>query len=248
MLTLGRDELMLQGERLVAGYGSVTVLRGVAMSVEAGELVSIVGANGAGKSTLLRTISGLIRPTEGRIRFDGVDITRESMHSIVRRGLVQVPEGRQLFPSLTVEENLLLGAFIRAAWRRKNALRRDLEERVYQLFPKLAERRAQLAGTLSGGEQQMLAIGRALMAHPRMLILDEPSLGLAPLVVEELFRVVLRLRDSGMPLLLVEQNARAAAEISDRVYVLRQGVVVAEGIGGDMVRDDAMFSAYLGTA
>ena len=150
--------------------------------VEAGELVSIVGANGAGKSTLLRTISGLIRPREGRIRFDGKDIGGQAMHRIVARGLVQVPEGRQLFPTLTVDENLFLGAFARAAWKGRNALRHDMEERVYPLFPKLAERRAQLAGTLSGGEQQMLAIGRALMARPRMLILDEPSLGLAPVV------------------------------------------------------------------
>jgi len=218
------------------------------MRVEAGEIVSIVGANGAGKSTLLRTISGLIRPSEGHIRFDGRDIGGEAMHRIVAWGLVQVPEGRQLFPALTVDENLFLGAFARAAWQGRHALRRDLEERVYPLFPMLAERRAQLAGTLSGGEQQMLAIGRALMARPRMLILDEPSLGLAPLVVEELFRVVRRLRDAGMPSLLVEQNARAAAAFSDRVYVLRQGTIVAEGAGADMVHDEAMFAAYLGTA
>lgn len=248
MLISGGYGLMLRVENLVAGYGPVTVLRGVAMNVGASELVSIVGANGAGKSTLLRTISGLIRPTEGQIRFAGADIAGESMHRIVRLGVVQVPEGRQLFPSLTVEENLLLGAFARAAWHGQKTLRGELDERVYLLFPKLAERRSQLAGTLSGGEQQMLAIGRALMARPRMLILDEPSLGLAPLIVEELFRVVLRLRNAGLPSLLVEQNARAAAQISDRVYVLRQGVVVAEGTGGDMVRDDAMFAAYLGTA
>jgi branched-chain amino acid transport system ATP-binding protein len=239
---------VLHVEGLVAGYGSVTVLRGVIMRVEAGEIVSIVGANGAGKSTLLRTISGLIRPSEGHIRFDGTDIGGEAMHRIVACGLVQVPEGRQLFPALTVDENLFLGAFARAAWQGLHALRRDLEERVYPLFPILAERRAQLAGTLSGGEQQMLAIGRALMARPRMLILDEPSLGLAPLVVEELFRVVRRLRDAGMPSLLVEQNARAAAAFSDRVYVLRQGTIVAEGAGADMVRDEAMFAAYLGIA
>jgi branched-chain amino acid transport system ATP-binding protein len=239
---------MLRVESLVAGYGSVTVLRGVAMRVEAGEIVSIVGANGAGKSTLLRTISGLIRPREGHIRFDGADIAGRTMHRIVTSGLVQVPEGRQLFPTLTVDENLFLGAFARAAWQGRHALRRDLEEQVYPLFPILAERRGQLAGTLSGGEQQMLAIGRALMARPRMLILDEPSLGLAPRVVEELFRVVRRLRDAGMPSLLVEQNARAAAAFSDRVYVLRQGAIVAEGAGADMVRDDAMFAAYLGTA
>jgi branched-chain amino acid transport system ATP-binding protein len=239
---------MLRVEGLVAGYGSVTVLRGVTMRVEAGEIVSIVGANGAGKSTLLRTISGLIRPQEGRIRFEGTAIGGEAMHRIVACGLVQVPEGRQLFPTLAVEENLFLGAFARAAWQSRQSLRRDLEERVYPLFPKLAERRTQLAGTLSGGEQQMLAIGRALMARPRMLILDEPSLGLAPIIVEELFRVVQRLREAGMPSLLVEQNARAAAAFSDRVYVLRQGTIVAEGAGADMLRDEAMFAAYLGTA
>jgi len=238
---------MLHIERLTAGYGSVTILHEVAMKVEAGELVSIVGANGAGKSTLLRTISGLVRPSEGRIRFDGEEIAGKPMHRIVARGLVQVPEGRQLFPTLTVEENLFLGAFARAAWQARKGLRHDAQERVYPLFPRLAERRGQLAGTLSGGEQQMLAIGRALMARPRMLILDEPSLGLAPLLVEELFGVVQRLRDGGMPSLLVEQNARAAAAFSDRVYVMRQGTVVAHGTGADMVRDEAMFAAYLGT-
>lgn len=239
---------MLQVDSLVAGYESVTVLRGVTMRVGARELVSIVGANGAGKSTLLRAISGLIRPQAGSIRFEEANITGEPMHRIVARGLVQVPEGRQLFPTLTVEDNLCLGAFARAAWQGRKALRHDMEERVYPLFPPLAERRTQLAGTLSGGEQQMLAIGRALMAHPRMLILDEPSLGLAPRVVEDVFSVVRRLRDAGMPSLLVEQNARAAATFSDRVYVLRQGAVVAEGTGAEMVRDEAMFAAYLGTA
>ncbi|MCW5751367.1 MAG: ABC transporter ATP-binding protein [Anaerolineales bacterium] len=239
---------MLEVEGLVSGYGSVTVLRGVAMRVEPGEIVSIVGANGAGKSTLLRTISGLIRAREGRIRFHGVDIGGKAMHHIVASGLVQVPEGRQLFPTLTVNENLLLGAFARAAWQSRHALRRDLEKQVYPIFPILAERRDQLAGTLSGGQQQMLAIGRALMARPRMLILDEPSLGLAPLVVEELFSVVQRLRNGGMPSLLVEQNARAAAAFSDRVYVLRQGTVVAEGTGADMLRNETLFSEYLGTA
>jgi branched-chain amino acid transport system ATP-binding protein len=238
---------MLQVEGLVAGYGSVTVLRGVTMKVGERELVSIVGANGAGKSTLLRTISGLIRPSAGSIRFEGAAIAGASMHGIVARGLVQVPEGRQLFPTLTVEDNLFLGAFARAAWQGRGSLRHEIEERVYPLFPRLSERKAQIAGTLSGGEQQMLAIGRALMARPRMLILDEPSLGLAPLVVEDVFRVVRRLRDEGMPSLLVEQNARAAATFSDRVYVLRQGAVVAEGSGAEMVKDEAMFAAYLGT-
>jgi len=239
---------MLEVEGLVSGYGVVTVLRGVSMRIEADEIVSIVGANGAGKSTLLRTISGLVRPSKGRICFDGVDIGSKAMHQIVAGGLVQVPEGRQLFPTLTVNENLFLGAFARAAWQSRHALRRDLEEQVYSLFPILAERRDQLAGTLSGGQQQMLAIGRALMARPRMLILDEPSLGLAPLVVEELFGVVQRLRKAGMPSLLVEQNARAAAAFSDRVYVLRQGEIVAEGTGADMLRNKALFSEYLGTA
>jgi len=248
MLTSVSYTLMLRTEGIVAGYGSVMVLRGVTMRVGSDELVSIVGANGAGKSTLLRAISGLVQPSAGTIRFEGADITGEPMHQIVSRGLVQVPEGRQLFPGLTVEENLFLGAFARAAWQSRKALRHDIEERVYPVFPKLAERKTQLARTLSGGEQQMLAIGRALMAHPRMLILDEPSLGLAPIIIEELFRVIRNLRDAGTPSLLVEQNARAAAAFSDRVYVLRQGAVVAEGTGVDMVRDDAMFAAYVGTA
>jgi len=236
---------MLHVEDLVAGYGSITVLRGVSLAVESKELVSIVGANGAGKSTLLRAVSGLVRPTGGCVRFDGSDVTGAPMHRIVQRGLVQVPEGRQLFPSLTVEENLLLGGFTRAAWKGRRALAPEMEH-AYALFPRLAERRRQAAGTLSGGEQQMLAIGRALMARPRMLILDEPSLGLAPLLVEELFAVIRQLRDDGMPSLLVEQNARAAAAFSERVYVMRQGVVVAVGRGSDMLRDDALFDAYLG--
>ena len=236
---------MLRVDDLVAGYGSIAVLRGVSLAVEPGELVSVIGANGAGKSTLLRAVSGLVRPTTGRVRFDGDDVTGAPMHRIVRRGLVQVPEGRQLFPSLTVEENLLLGGFARAAWKGRGVLAPDIE-RAYALFPRLAERRRQAAGTLSGGEQQMLAIGRALMARPRMLILDEPSLGLAPLIVEELFAVIRRLRDDGMPSLLVEQNARAAAAFSERVYVLRQGAVVAVGRGSDMLRDGSLFDAYLG--
>jgi len=236
---------MLHVEDLVAGYGSITALRGVSLTVEPKELVSVVGANGAGKSTLLRAISGLVRPTRGHVRFDGADVTGAPMHRIVQRGLVQVPEGRQLFPSLTVEENLLLGGFARAAWKGRGVLAPEMEH-AYALFPRLAERRRQAAGTLSGGEQQMLAIGRALMARPRMLILDEPSLGLAPLVVEELFAVIRRLRDDGMPSLLVEQNARAAAAFSERVYVLRQGTVVAVGRGSDMLRDRSLFDAYLG--
>jgi branched-chain amino acid transport system ATP-binding protein len=236
---------MLHVEDLVAGYGAITVLRGVSLTVESKELVSVVGANGAGKSTLMRAVSGLVRPARGHVRFDGADVTGAPMHRIVRRGLVQVPEGRQLFPSLTVEENLLLGGFARAAGKGRRVLAPEMEH-AYALFPRLAERRRQAAGTLSGGEQQMLAIGRALMARPRMLILDEPSLGLAPLLVEELFAVIRRLRDEGMPLLLVEQNARAAAAFSERVYVLRQGEVVAVGRGSDMLRDGSLFDAYLG--
>src|SRR5712692_2494230 len=177
-----RPWTMLRVEDLLAGYGSITVLRGVSLTVESKELVSVVGANGAGKSTLLRAVSGLVRPTSGRVCFDGADVTGAPMHRIVQRGLVQVPEGRQLFPSLTVEDNLFLGGFARAAWKGRGVLAPELEQ-AYALFPRLAERRRQAAGTLSGGEQQMLAIGRALMARPRMLILDEPSLGLAPLLV-----------------------------------------------------------------
>jgi len=236
---------VLRVEDLVAGYGSITVLHGISLAVEPKELVSIVGANGAGKSTLLRALSGLVRPTRGHVHFDGRDVTGAPMHRIVQMGLVQVPEGRQLFPSLSVEENLLLGGFTRAAWKGRRVLAPEMEH-AYTLFPRLAERRRQAAGTLSGGEQQMLAIGRALMARPRMLMLDEPSLGLAPLLVEELFAVIRQLRDDGMPSLLVEQNARAAAAFSERVYVLRQGAVVAVGRGSDMLRDDSLFDAYLG--
>jgi branched-chain amino acid transport system ATP-binding protein len=238
---------VLRVEQVAAGYGRSTVLRDVSLTVGRDELVSVIGANGAGKSTLLRAISGLIRPTSGRIVFEERVIEALPPHRIVRLGLVQVPEGRQLFPLLRVEENLDLGAFAHHRWGRHDD-RDARKEAVFAMFPRLRDRRQQFAGSLSGGEQQMLAIARALMARPRLLILDEPSLGLAPLVVDELFRVIERLRDAGIPSLLVEQNARAAADLATRVYVMQQGRIVAEGRGDEILRDDALFRAYLGGA
>jgi branched-chain amino acid transport system ATP-binding protein len=239
---------MLHVEDLVAGYGSITVLRGVSLAVESKELVSIVGANGAGKSTLLRAVSGLVRPTGGCVRFDGSDVTGAPMHRIVQRGLVQVPEGRQLFPSLTVEENLLLGGFTRAAWKGRRALAPEMEH-AYALFPRLAERRRQAAGTLSGGEQQMLAISRALMARPKFILLDEPSLGLAPLLVREIFGIIQRVnREEKTAFLLVEQNANLALATASRGYVLETGRVVLAGRASELLEDPQVKAAYLGLA
>ncbi len=229
-------------EHLRAGYGDVEVLREVSFEVGPGEIVALVGANGVGKTTTLRTISGLLRPAGGTIRLGGARIDGLPPHEIVARGLLQVPEGRKIFPSLSVQENLDLGAYAPAA----KARRAEALARVLALFPILAERRRQAAGTLSGGEQQMLAIGRSLMGGPRLLMLDEPSLGLAPLVVDRIFEVIQMVNAHGIPVLLVEQNVRRALAIATRAYVLEQGVVALSGPGPDLLARAEIHRAYLG--
>lgn len=224
-------------------YDRIQALKGISLEVEEGEVVTLIGANGAGKTTTLRTISGLIRPRAGRVELAGERISDLPAHEVVRRGVVQVPEGRGVFGRLTVEENLRIGAFIR---RDQPGIEADLAM-VYQTFPRLRERRGQAGGTLSGGEQQMLAMGRALMARPRILLLDEPSMGLAPILVEEIFDIIRRLnREQGVTLLLVEQNARAALEVAHRGYVLETGRVRLAGPAAELLVDPAVTKAYLG--
>jgi branched-chain amino acid transport system ATP-binding protein len=223
-------------------YGDLPALTGVDLVIEPGEILSVVGANGAGKTTLLRAISGLLRPRAGEIVLDGARLDGLPSHAVVERGVVQVPEGRKIFPGLTVLENLELGSYPRAA----RAHRRESLERVLGLFPILAERRRQPAGTLSGGQQQMLAIGRALMARPRLLMLDEPSLGLAPRIVQEIFRIIGEINHAGTTVLLVEQNTRQALSLAGRGYVLENGRVVLAGPGRALLDDAHVQRAYLG--
>ncbi len=237
--------MWLEVEALEVAYGPVQALHGVSLRVDPGEMVAVIGTNGAGKTTLLRAISGLLRPRAGRVRFDGHDITGWPPERIVALGLVQIPERRQLFDSMSVEDNLLLGAYLRLRRGERKTVEEDLA-RIFELFPRLRERRRQMAGTLSGGEQQMLAIGRGLMARPRMLLLDEPSLGLAPMLVQELFRILRTLREQGLTLLLVEQNARQALRVADRAYVMETGRIVREGIAAELLADPALQAAYLG--
>jgi len=226
---------------LVAAYGSIPALTGVSMQVPTGQIVALIGANGAGKTTLMRTITGLHQAQQGRILFRNQEIQGLSTHEIMRRGLALCPEGRRTFPHLTVTENLILGGY----YSRERRLRRDLEE-IFQLFPRLAQRRRQKAGTLSGGEQQMLALGRALMSHPVLLLLDEPSLGLAPLLVQEVFKTLARLNRRGTTILLVEQNAVAALKLAHYGYVLENGRLTLEGTGRELLTHPRMRSAYLG--
>jgi branched-chain amino acid transport system ATP-binding protein len=223
-------------------YGDLPALSGVDLAVEAGETLSVVGANGAGKTTMLRTISGLLRPRRGEVRFAGERIDRLACHRIVERGVVHVPEGRKIFPSLTVRENLELGSYTRAA----RARRAESLAHVLALFPRLREREAQAAGTLSGGEQQMLAIGRALMTRPRLLMLDEPSLGLAPIIVKEIFSTIATINRDGITVLLVEQNTRQALALSRRGYVLENGRVALVGTGAELLGNEHVKRAYLG--
>jgi len=232
----------LEFDQVSVSYGPVQAVRNVSLHVDRGEVVTLIGANGAGKSTILRTVSGLTRMAGGSMRFDGQDISRQRPDAIVRLGLAHCPEGRQVLARQTVEDNLLLGAYIR---KDKGGIARDLES-SYEMFPRLCERRQQMAGTLSGGEQQMLAIARALMSSPRMLLLDEPSLGLAPLVVEEIFSILDKLSAQGMTILLVEQNARLALSHSHRGYVLESGQVAATGQAQDLLNDSRVLEAYLG--
>jgi branched-chain amino acid transport system ATP-binding protein len=233
---------LLEISELEVGYGAIVALHGVSLEVRAGEVVSLIGANGAGKTTLLRTISGLLVPRRGSIRFDGQELTRLGAHTIVRRGVSQVPEGRIVFPNLSVRDNLDLGAYVR---RDRAGVRADLE-RMYGLFPRLRERERQRAGTLSGGEQQMLAIARALMSQPRLLLMDEPSLGLAPILVREIFRTVAEISRQGMTILLVEQNAHMALGIADRGYVMETGNIVLSDTRENLLRNAEVKSAYLG--
>jgi branched-chain amino acid transport system ATP-binding protein len=234
------EPLLLIGG-LRAGYGATEILRGVGLSVAAGEIVAVLGSNGAGKSTLNRVISGVARAWQGSIRFAGLPIERERPATIVARGLIHVPEGRRIFPNMTVRDNLDLGAYRRARERRQQN-----RERVFAIFPRLAERQGQRAGTLSGGEQQMLAIGRGLMAEPQLLILDEPSLGLSPLLVEELFTLIKTINAEGIAVLLVEQNVVQSLEVAARAYILENGVFVLEGSAADIRNDPNLKRAYLG--
>jgi branched-chain amino acid transport system ATP-binding protein len=225
-----------------AHYGRIQALRKVTMKVDKGEVVALIGSNGAGKTTTLRTISGLMHPTTGSITFDGREITNTSPEKIVGVGICQSPEGRRLFPRMTVHDNLLMGAYIR---NDKQGITSDMD-RIFVLFPRLKERLTQIAGTLSGGEQQMLAMGRALMARPKLLMLDEPSLGLAPILIETIFQIVREINAQGTPVLLVEQNATKALEVAHRGYVLETGVIVQTGTGKELLASEEVQKAYLG--
>jgi branched-chain amino acid transport system ATP-binding protein len=233
---------MLRLERVRAAYGPIEVLRGLDLEVREGELVCLLGANGAGKTSTLRTISGLLRARDGRITFAGREIQAREPAAILEAGIAHCPEGRRVFPHMTVHENLLMGAYVR---RDRAEVARDLD-RLARHFPILAERRAQAAGTLSGGEQQMLAIARALMARPRLILFDEPSLGLAPTIVEATFAIIADIRRQGTTILMVEQNAHLALQMADRGYVMESGRVVLEGPAGDLAADDHVRRAYLG--
>ena len=233
---------MLTLENISVGYGAIRALKGVSMHVEQGEVVTLIGANGAGKTTTLRTITGLLSPTEGRVLFEGQEISGKPTHQLVARGISMSPEGRGVFANLTVRENLHMGAYLK---KNKVEINEDLE-RGFRMFPRLKEREAQKAGTLSGGEQQMLAMARALMSRPRLLLLDEPSLGLAPLVVHTIFEAIDEIRGEGTTILLVEQNAHAALGHSDRAYVLETGRIVMEGPSKELAADPRIKEAYLG--
>ena len=233
---------MLEIRDMVCAYGQITALKGVTLGVKAGQLVALIGANGAGKSTTLRAISGLVPPRSGTMIFDGEDLTGASPQLVLNRGIAHCPEGRRVFPHMTVAENLDMGAYLRSDTSEIAADR----DRIYGEFPRLADRKKQAAGTLSGGEQQMLAIGRALMSRPRLVMFDEPSLGLAPNIVERTFAIIRAIRDAGTTVLLVEQNAFAALEMCDHAYLLEAGRVVLSGAGTELIEDEHVRRAYLG--
>ncbi|MDY6325634.1 MAG: ABC transporter ATP-binding protein [Catonella sp.] len=233
---------MLEIKDLNVFYGAVHALRGISLTVNDGELVSLIGANGAGKTTTLHTISGLIGAESGEIKLDGKDLLKSPANTIINMGMAHVPEGRHVFQRMTVEENLLMGAYI----MKDRAKVRDNLDMVYGHFPRLFERKKQLAGTLSGGEQQMLATGRALMTNPKIILMDEPSMGLSPLLVKEIFSIIEKLKESGITILLVEQNAKVALSISDRAYVLETGKITMEGKASDLEADERVKKAYLG--
>jgi len=236
---------LLELKTISAGYGKFRVLKAVSLNVEAAEIVCVIGANGAGKTTLMRAISGIIPVSLGSKIFRGKEITRLTSAGITREGIIQVPEGRLIIKALSVEDNLLLGSFSRYFKSKKSVLKEEMDT-IFTLFPQLKSRQNQKAGTLSGGEQQMLAIGRGLMARPSLLMLDEPSLGLAPIVVGKMFDVIKRLHSDGLPILLVEQNVRSAMEISNRGYILETGSVVMEGQASELLSDEKVIKAYMG--
>ena len=233
---------LLEVKNLVVSYGAIKALRGISFSVEQGEVISLIGSNGAGKTTTLHSISNLIKKNSGSIFFEGTDITNLSADKIVKMGLIQVPEGRRVFANLSVKENLEMGAYLR---KDKEQIKKDMEW-GYELFPRLKERLSQLAGTLSGGEQQMLAMARALMSKPKLLLLDEPSIGLAPILVDEIFEVIKKISSAGTTILLVEQNAYKALSIANRAYILETGEITKDGKASDLITDKAVISAYLG--
>lgn len=234
--------MMLEVKDLNVSYGAIKALKGISFNVDEGEIITLIGSNGAGKTTTLHSVSNLIKKQSGTISFEGNDITTLTADKIVRQHLIQVPEGRRIFANLSVKENLELGAFLR---NDKAEIKKDLEK-VFVLFPRLKERLKQNAGTLSGGEQQMLAMGRALMSKPKLLLLDEPSMGLAPILVDEIFEIIKRINADGTTILLVEQNAFKALSIADRAYILETGNIIKEGKACDLINDDSVKNAYLG--
>jgi ABC-type branched-chain amino acid transport systems, ATPase component len=240
-------ETLLKVENLVVNYGAIRALRGVSFDVTKGEIITLIGANGAGKSTTLHAISNVIKKTSGTVVYDGMEISSVPPDRIVAQGLVQVPEGRRIFANLSVRDNLEMGAYSRRSVTpaEKHAIRKDMEK-VFDIFPRLKERIRQVAGTLSGGEQQMLAMGRSLMAKPRLLLLDEPSMGLAPILVDEIFSVIRGINQTGTTVLLVEQNAYKALETASRAYILETGEIVKSGMTADLMKDEAVKVAYLG--
>ena len=233
---------LLEVEDLRVAYGKIEAVKGISFTVEAGQVVTLIGTNGAGKTTTLRTLSGLLKPLSGKITFDGEVINEVSAHKIVAKGLAHSPEGRRIFPRLTVTENLQLGAFLR---KDAAGIQRDVE-RAYTLFPILGERRSQAAGTLSGGEQQMLAMGRALMSSPKLLMLDEPSMGLSPIMMQKIMETITELKAQGTTILLVEQNAQAALSLADHGHVMEIGTIALSGTGQDLMHDESVRKAYLG--
>ena len=233
---------LLEVKNLEVYYGVICALKGISFEVNEGEIVSLIGANGAGKTTMMQSVVGLIPKRNGSVIFDGHDITKTPCHKIVQLGMTQVPEGRRIFQELSVYENLMMGAY---TVKDQQKFKEDIEG-IYQRFPRLAERRNQIAGTLSGGEQQMLAMSRALMIHPKLLMLDEPSMGLAPILVDQIFSIIKELNDSGTTILLVEQNANKALEIADRAYVLETGSISLSGTGMELAQSDEVRKAYLG--
>ncbi|WP_042395793.1 ABC transporter ATP-binding protein [Streptacidiphilus carbonis] len=233
---------LLEVEDLRVAYGKIEAVKGISFTVEAGQVVTLIGTNGAGKTTTLRTLSGLLKPVGGSIRFNGQPLGSVPAHKIVSLGLAHSPEGRHIFPRMTIEENLLLGAFLR---KDQDGIQVDVQ-RAYDLFPILGERRRQAAGTLSGGEQQMLAMGRALMSQPKLLMLDEPSMGLSPIMMQKIMSTIVELRDQGTTILLVEQNAQAALSLADTGHVMEIGRIVLSGTGSDLLTDESVRKAYLG--